>query len=164
MEHFRSSQVRFSFLRHLLKLVVAMACVTGLASPSVALQHSFVADVVRRVAPAVVRIDTERTLERQPFDPSLIDPLLRDLLGDPPSGPERERGQGSGFVIDGHGLILTNAHVVDRVESVSVTLADGEQQDGDVVGVDPVTDLAWPPLQASPSCWLPHLLERPARS
>lgn len=142
MEHFRSSQVRFSFLRHLLKLVVAMVCVTGLASPSVALQHSFVADVVRRVAPAVVRIDTERTLERQPFDPSLIDPLLRDLLGDPPSGPERERGQGSGFVIDGHGLILTNAHVVDRVESVSVTLADGEQQDGDVVGVDPVTDLA----------------------
>ena len=98
--------------------------------------------MVRRVAPAVVRIDTERTLERQPFDPSLIDPLLRDLLGDPPSGPERERGQGSGFVIDGHGLILTNAHVVDRVESVSVTLADGEQQDGDVVGVDPVTDLA----------------------
>ena len=45
-------------------------------------------------------------------------------------------------MIDGHGLILTNAHVVDRVESVSVTLADGEQQDGDVVGVDPVTDLA----------------------
>ena len=134
--------MRFSFLRHLFKLVVAMACVTGLASPSVALQHSFVADVVRRVAPAVVRIDTERTLERQPFDPSLIDPLLRDLLGDPPSGPERERGQGSGFVIDGHGLILTNAHVVDRVESVSVTNADGEQQDGDVVGVDPVTDLA----------------------
>ena len=60
---------------------------SGLATPSVALEHSFVADAVRRVAPAVVRIDTERTLERQPFDPSLIDPLLRDLLGDPPTAP-----------------------------------------------------------------------------
>ena len=62
--------------------------------PADALEHSFVADAVRHVAPAVVRIDTERTVERQPFDPTLIDPLLRDLLGDPSMGPERERGQG----------------------------------------------------------------------
>ena len=111
--------------------------------PSVwAIEHSFVADAVRRVAPAVVRIDTERTVERQPFDPTLIDPLLRDLLGDPARGPERERGQGSGVVIDTEGLVLTNAHVVDRVETVSVTLADGEQLDGQVVGIDQVTDLA----------------------
>ena len=97
---------------------------------------------MRRVAPAVVRIDTERTVERQAFDPTLIDPLLRDLLGDPQLGPERERGQGSGVVIDSKGLVLTNAHVVDRVESVSVTVADGEQLDGRVVGFDPVTDIA----------------------
>ena len=109
---------------------------------ALALEHSFVADAVRRVAPAVVRIDTERTVERQPFDPTLIDPLLRDLLGDPPPGPERERGQGSGVVIDPQGLVLTNAHVVDRVESVSVTLANGDQLDGEVIGTDPVTDLA----------------------
>ena len=38
--------------------------------------------------------------------------------------------------------VLTNAHVVDRVESVSVTVADGEQLDGRVVGFDPVTDIA----------------------
>ncbi|BEV36660.1 trypsin-like peptidase domain-containing protein [Synechococcus sp. M16CYN] len=107
-----------------------------------ALEHSFVADSARRVAPAVVRIDTERTVERQAFDPGLIDPLLRDLLGDPQAGPERERGQGSGVVINAEGLILTNAHVVDRVESVSVTVADGEQLDGHVVGFDSVTDLA----------------------
>ena len=43
--------------------------------------HSFVANAVREVAPSVVRIDTERLIERQPFDPNLIDPLLRDLLG-----------------------------------------------------------------------------------
>ena len=104
--------------------------------------HNFVADAVSQVAPAVVRIDTERTVHRQPFDPTLIDPLLRDLLGEPGIGPERERGQGSGVVIDDQGLVLTNAHVVERVDAVSVTLADGDQHDGSVVGTDPVTDLA----------------------
>ena len=110
--------------------------------PVAALEHSFVADVVQRVAPSVVRIDTERPVERQPFDPTLIDPLLRDLLGDPPQGPERERGQGSGVLIDNKGLVLTNAHVVERVDAVTLTLADGEQRDGQVIGTDSVTDLA----------------------
>lgn len=106
--------------------------------------HGFVADAVRDVAPAVVRIDTERVVERQPFDPNLIDPLLRDLLGEPGFGygPERQRGQGSGVVIDRQGLVLTNAHVVEQVEQVNVTLASGEQRDGEVIGRDPVTDLA----------------------
>ncbi len=105
-------------------------------------RHSFVAEAVRRVAPAVVRIDTERTARGATFDPTMLDPLLRDLFGDP-SGSLRERGQGSGVVIDaGGGLVLTNAHVVESVDSVFVTLADGRQLDGTVVGSDPVTDLA----------------------
>jgi S1-C subfamily serine protease len=109
----------------------------GLGGP-----HSFVADAVRRAGPAVVRIDTERNVARQAFDPALLDPLLRDLFGDP-SGSMRERGQGSGVVIDASGgLVLTNAHVVDQVDSVEVTLADGRQLDGAVVGSDRVTDLA----------------------
>ena len=118
-----------------------------MAPQALALEHSFVARAVEKVAPAVVRIDTERTVERQPFDPTLIDPLLRDLLGDPPLGQERERGQGSGVVIDSDGLVLTNAHVVERVDTVSVTLADGQQLDGQVVGTDSVTDLALVRLQ-----------------
>ncbi len=104
--------------------------------------HSFVADAVRVTAPAVVRIDTERDVARTSFDPALLDPFLRDLFGDP-SGTLRERGQGSGVVIDaGRGLVLTNAHVVDAVDAVAVTLADGRELDGSVVGSDPVTDLA----------------------
>ena len=90
----------------------------------------------------MVRIDTERNVDRQAFDPALLDPLLRDLFGDP-SGSMRERGQGSGVVINAaKGLVLTNAHVVDDVDSVEVTLADGRQLDGTVVGTDRVTDLA----------------------
>lgn len=104
--------------------------------------HSFVAQAARRVAPAVVRIDTERAVARQPFDPAMLDPLLRDLFGDP-AGSMRERGQGSGVVIDAaKGLVLTNAHVVDQVDTVEVTMADGRQLDGTVVGSDSVTDLA----------------------
>ncbi|MDP6202876.1 MAG: trypsin-like peptidase domain-containing protein [Prochlorococcus sp.] len=126
----------------LLPLSLGVQSVKALSDVDGSTSHSFVADAVRRVAPAVVRIDTERTVQRQPFDPTLIDPLLRDLLGEPGIGPERERGQGSGVVIDDQGLVLTNAHVVDQVDAVSVTLADGDQRDGRVVGTDPVTDLA----------------------
>jgi len=115
----------------------ALSALAATASP-----HSFVADAVRRAGPAVVRIDTERNVDRQAFDPALLDPLLRDLFGDP-SGSMRERGQGSGVVINAaKGLVLTNAHVVDDVDSVEVTLADGRQLDGTVVGTDRVTDLA----------------------
>ena len=104
--------------------------------------HNFVSDAVKNVGPAVVRIDTERLIERQQFDPTLLDPLLRDLLGEPGMTPDRERGQGSGVIIDKNGLVLTNAHVVERVDYVSVTLADQTVRDGKVLGTDPVTDLA----------------------
>ncbi len=110
--------------------------------PSADIPHSFVAEAVRRVAPSVVRIDTERTVQREQFDPTLIDPLLRDLLGEPSIGPDRQRGQGSGVLIDADGLVLTNAHVVERVDEVRVTLPNGEEIDGNVIGADPVTDLA----------------------
>ncbi|MCP9849181.1 trypsin-like peptidase domain-containing protein [Cyanobium sp. Morenito 9A2] len=104
-------------------------------------RHSFVAVAVGQVGPAVVRIDTERAVPQANFEQGFGDPLLRDFFGDP-SGGARERGQGSGVLIDAHGLVLTNAHVVDRADSVEVTLADGRQLDGSVLGADPITDLA----------------------
>ena len=104
--------------------------------------RNFVSEAVKNVGPAVVRIDTERSVERQQFDPTLLDPLLRDLLGEPGMLPDRERGQGSGVIIDKNGLVLTNAHVVERVDLVSITLADGTNFDGKVLGSDSITDLA----------------------
>ena len=104
--------------------------------------HNFVSDAVKNVGPAVVRIDTERLVERQQFDPTFLDPLLRDLLGEPGITPDRERGQGAGVIIDKNGFVLTNAHVVERVDNVSVTLSDGNILEGKVLGTDAVTDLA----------------------
>ena len=53
--------------------------------------RNFVSEAVKNVAPAVVRIDTERSVQRQQFDPTLLDPLLRDLLGEPGALPDREK-------------------------------------------------------------------------
>ncbi len=110
-------------------------------------ERNFVSDAVKAVGPAVVRIDTERSIERQQFDPTLLDPLLRDLLGEPGMLPDRERGQGSGVIIDSNGLVLTNAHVVERVDQVSITLADGAICEGQVLGTDSITDLALVKIQ-----------------
>ena len=104
--------------------------------------HSFVANVASKVSPSVVRIDIEREIQTDEFESDLLDPLLRDLLGDLGTFPKKERGQGSGVIIDSSGLVLTNAHVVERVGSVIITLQNGIQVDGKVLGTDPVTDLA----------------------
>ncbi len=106
-------------------------------------QGSFVAAAVRQVGPAVVRIDTERTVARQ-ADPYLDDPFFRQFFGDGrmPQSEEHQRGQGSGFILDKSGVILTNAHVVDKADKVTVTLKDGRIFEGKVRGADPVTDMA----------------------
>jgi S1-C subfamily serine protease len=104
--------------------------------------HSFVANVASRVSPSVVRIDIEREAQTDEIESDLLDPLLRDLLGDLGAFPKKERGQGSGVIIDSSGLVLTNAHVVERVDRVIITLQNGNQVDGKVVGTDQVTDLA----------------------
>ncbi len=105
---------------------------------------SFVATAVNRIGLAVVRIDTERTVTRR-SDPFFNDPFFREFFGDDSYGAPRQqlqRGQGSGFIIDRNGILLTNAHVVDNADKVTVTLKDGRTFQGKVMGVDEVTDLA----------------------
>jgi S1-C subfamily serine protease len=116
------------------------------AIPKPIAKGSFVAEAVRQVGGAVVRIDTEKTIARRPsVDPMLDDPFFQRFFGDGgvmPQGEERLRGQGSGFLIDAEGTILTNSHVVNGADRVTVTLKDGRKFDGTVKGVDDVTDLA----------------------
>jgi S1-C subfamily serine protease len=111
-------------------------------APRAITRGSFVAEAVQKVGKAVVRIDTEKTVTRR-ADPMLDDPMFRRFFGED-FAPRSEtlRGQGSGFVIEQSGIILTNSHVVNGADKVTVTLKDGRVFEGKVRGFDEVTDLA----------------------
>ncbi len=105
---------------------------------------NFVVKVVEKVGPAVVRIDTSRTIRSQ-VPSEFDDPFYRRFFGDrlPSQSRQRvQRGNGSGFIINSNGEILTNAHVVDGADVVTVTLKDGRSFNGKVLGEDRVTDVA----------------------
>ncbi|MCT7970816.1 HhoA/HhoB/HtrA family serine endopeptidase [Laspinema olomoucense] len=107
-------------------------------------ETNFVTDVVQNVGPAVVRINASRTVTTQIPD-AFNDPFFRQFFGSrfPTEPQERvERGTGSGFIISKEGQILTNAHVVAGADTVEVTLKDGRSFTGQVMGTDPVTDVA----------------------
>jgi S1-C subfamily serine protease len=100
---------------------------------------NYVTQVVQQAGPAVVRIDSTRTVEASPVG----DPLLERFFGRQLPPPERvQRGIGSGFITSADGLILTNAHVVAQADNVTVILKDGRRLPGNVVGSDSVTDVA----------------------
>jgi serine protease Do len=108
---------------------------------------NFVVGVVQKVGPAVVRIDSSRTVKSSQNSNDLEeDPLFRRFFGGRGSSGEPrervERGSGSGFIINATGQILTNSHVVDGADAVTVTLKDGRTVDGKVLGEDAVTDVA----------------------
>ncbi len=123
--------------------------VPGAQVPSTArtggtLPDNFITAAVEQVGPAVVRIDATRTVARN--RPALFnDPALRNffgLQGELPPPSEVRQGVGSGFILNQKGEILTNAHVVSDADTVSVTLQDGRTFEGQVLGQDPVTDVA----------------------
>ena len=112
---------------------------------------NFISAAVERTGPAVVRINSSRTVKTEIPD-VFNDPFFRQFFGfEFPNAPSSrvERGTGSGFIIDANGLILTNAHVVDGADRVTVLLKDGRSFEGEVKGADPVTDVAVIKIQAS---------------
>jgi S1-C subfamily serine protease len=103
------------------------------AAPAPTLQpsSSVIVDAVEKAGPAVVRIDTVKRT---------VNPL-GGIFGRGPA-IQQQQGQGSGFITRSDGVILTNAHVVEGVSEVSVTLPDGRSFTGKVLGADPLTDVA----------------------
>jgi serine protease Do len=103
------------------------------------------ADVAERLNPAVVNIDATIRSGAQPR--RRIGPQLPDEPDPFDPRPERERedvrrGTGTGFIIDGDGYILTNQHVVEFAEKLTVRLADGRHLRARAIGADPDTDIA----------------------
>jgi serine protease Do len=102
---------------------------------------NFVVTAVQKVGPAVVRINAARTVSSQAPD-EFDDPMMRRFFGSAPRSRRVERGTGSGFIVNANGQVLTNSHVVNGADTVSVTLKDGRTYKGEVLGEDPVTDVA----------------------
>jgi serine protease Do len=96
------------------------------------------ADVVEKTSPAVVRILAEgrsrpTAQERSPFG---------DEFFGAPRTPQLQRGVGSGVIVSADGTILTNAHVIDGADKITVFLADNKSFDAKLVGADKPSDLA----------------------
>ena len=112
--------------------------VNGQALPSLA-------PMIKQVSPAVVSVYSRQTIRTEsPLGPFADDPFFRRLFGIPDMPRERvERALGSGVIIDAQqGLVLTNHHVVENADGVSVTLADGRTLEAEFIGSDPDTDVA----------------------
>lgn len=129
-----------------------------LMAPNVAADGTLsFADLVEQVSPAVVSIRVEREIEG-PRLPSQFEEFFNfrrgpndndDFFGRDDELP-RARAEGSGFFIDREGHIVTNNHVVDEALGVTVLLADGKELEAEIVGVDPLTDLAVLKVEAEP--------------
>src|SRR5688572_19662980 len=104
------------------------------------------ADVVTKVAPAVVTIHASRRVRQPQQFPFIDDPFFRRFFGNPrqqqPPAERQRLGLGSGVIIDGNGYILTNHHVIDGAEEIKVDFSDNRSLDARLVGADPPSDLA----------------------
>ena len=103
------------------------------------------ADVVEKTSPAVVRIEAESKSKRSEQQPQ-INPFGDDDFFRMPSPrqqqPRIERGLGSGVIVSADGTILTNAHVIDGAEKITVLLNNNKTFEAKLVGADKPSDLA----------------------
>ncbi|KKJ01481.1 HhoA/HhoB/HtrA family serine endopeptidase [Prochlorothrix hollandica] len=125
--------------------VASRAARSALALPDG--NSNFIVDAVQRVGPAVVRIDSSRTVKTG-VPEVFNDPFFRRFFGQVPPSERVEQGAGSGFIIQKEGIILTNSHVVEGADQVTVRLKDGRSLNGQVLGQDPVTDVAVVKIEA----------------
>ena len=107
--------------------------------------------VVKSSAPAVVNISSSKVVrspEGGPEAPFLSDPILRKFFGEDfmrqfrVPRERREHSLGSGVIVNSAGYVLTNSHVVEGATDIKVALSDKRELSGQIVGIDPGTDLA----------------------
>ncbi|MDD5613696.1 MAG: Do family serine endopeptidase, partial [Candidatus Omnitrophica bacterium] len=107
-------------------------------------------DVAEMVGPAVVSIQSERTqvvAGRQLYGPfggreDFFNQFFKDFFGEVPKREYKSMGLGSGMIVNSQGYILTNQHVIDKADKITVTLSDGREFTAKLIGEDYRSDLA----------------------
>jgi serine protease Do/serine protease DegQ len=105
------------------------------------------ADIVEPVQREVVSIESSKIVHER----IQANPLLRQFFGDIPDQDHesKEMGLGSGVIVSSDGYILTNNHVVENADELTVELSDGHKYTAKVVGADPKTDIAVIKIEAA---------------
>ncbi|RMG59707.1 MAG: DegQ family serine endoprotease [Deltaproteobacteria bacterium] len=117
-------------------------------------------ELVKKVKPAVVNISTTQIIKfrrpqfRSPFGRDPFEEFFEEFFGRLPREQKR-RSLGSGFIVTEDGYILTNNHVVERADEITVRLYDETEYEAEVVGTDPKTDIALIKIDADRK--LPHV-------
>src|SRR3989339_1812218 len=116
-------------------------------------------ELARQAKPAVVNIQTEKTIEGggrvyrhffgSPFggNQDMFEEFFGPFLQQQPRN-RKESSLGSGFIITGDGYIVTNNHVIKDADQIKVILHDNKEYEATVVGTDPMTDLALIKIEA----------------
>jgi serine protease Do len=129
-------------------LALALAGFAPAPAPATEAPPSF-ADLAERLSPAVVNISTAQTIE--PTDrtgPQLpkgspFEDLFRDFFDHgQPQGPRTVQSLGSGFVVSPEGYVVTNNHVIEEADEITVNFSDGHSLPAKLVGTDPKTDIS----------------------
>jgi len=99
-------------------------------------------DAVNAAAPAVVNIYTRKIVKRR-TNPLLDDPALRRFFGESEQPSDRMQSSlGSGVIMSTEGHIITNFHVIEGADEITVALFDGRDEEATLIGSDPESDLA----------------------
>ena len=140
------------------KPAATVAVATPAIGHSIAGNRDSYADIVTAISPAVVTIRVEGKAKVSPTQFGEGDEFFRRFFGDPSEGgprapriprSNRQRGLGSGVVVAGDGYILTNNHVIDGADSITVDFTDGRTMTAKLIGSDKPSDLALLKVNAS---------------
>ncbi len=127
-----------------LALLLPFIALTGASYAQDPFTDNPVARIAKELSPAVVNVDVEAMVTRS-MSPFGDDPVFRQFFGEEFRRFSRTipmQGRGSGFIVSKDGHIITNNHVVDGADKITVTFADGRKFEAKVLGKDPTFDLA----------------------
>ncbi len=141
--------IKIISVTYIITTTIALLFTAPVADASEFNRETPVVKTVRKVSPAVVNISSEYEVRRRinPFSGFGMDPFFDSFFKDffEPDFERRYKRNslGSGVIIDGkRGFILTNAHVLEKTSTITVTLNDEREYKAQVVGIDPDSDLA----------------------